>query len=341
MENLKFKKDLVEKYLSENDNNAAIELLLELINSLAVSKDFQAAEALRDRIFAIDPMAIHAIVQAAEIIEKEMTVGIDKNHRELWAGLYDTLTSQETTALYFSLQKAEYEPDQTIYKQGERKPRLFFINSGFAKLIYFRDGVERFIKRLGPGQIAAEDGFFFDTVCTTSLITLSKVEVSYLDATILNEWKTSFPLIETKLQNFASKSERVIDLLKCKGLDRRCAQRISITGSAVIKLVSSAGKSAAQPFKVEMSDISQGGISFFARITKKETAGMLLGKKVTIRYLHPQMDLSKAIEQDGTIVAIRLYPFEDSSVHVKFDNTLSQRLIQEFAQMSTLQIDRS
>jgi CRP-like cAMP-binding protein len=335
MEDLRLKEDMIESYLLENDNDAAIEVLLELIVDLAQRKDFQAAEALRDRIFAIDPMALNAIVLAAEVIEKARNEVVDKNQRELWAELYDTLTMQEANAFYFALRNAECGPDQTVYKQGERKQRFYFINSGFAKLIYFRDGVERFIKRLGPGQIAAEDGFFFDTVCTTSLITLSRVELSYLDAVVLKEWETTFPLIETKLQSFASRSERIIDLLKCKGLDRRCSKRIAVTGCGVIQLLNSAGKFAGQPFKVEMSDISQGGISFYARITKKETASKLLGKNVNVRYLHPLMHSSKAVEQNGIIVAIRLHPFEDCSLHVKFDSVLSEKLIQEFAQIPT------
>jgi hypothetical protein len=71
MENPKFKEDLIEKYLSDNDSDSAIEVLLELIAGMALSQDFHAAEALRDRIFAIDPMALNAILRAAEIIERE------------------------------------------------------------------------------------------------------------------------------------------------------------------------------------------------------------------------------------------------------------------------------
>jgi CRP-like cAMP-binding protein len=335
MDNLRTRENLIDKYLLESNNSAAIEVLLELIAVFAGKKDFQAAEALRDRIFSIDPMALNPILVAAEIIEKHKKTAIDKNHRELWAGLYNTFTPEEAIAFYYALKKGEYDPDQPVYTQGEHKPRLFFINSGFAKLIYARDGVERFIKRLGPGQIAAEDGFFVDTVCTTSLITLSKSEMYCLEAQALNEWRTSFPLIEAKLQKFASKSERVSELLKCKGMDRRASKRIPVSGYGMIQLVNPAGKNAGQPFRVEVSDISRGGMSFNARITKKETASKLLGKKVSINYLHPLFDPSKSIKQDGTIVAIRLHPFEDCSIHLKFDSLISEGLIQEFAHLSS------
>lgn len=337
MDDLRLKEDLIEQYLSEDNHTAAIDVLLELIADSAERKDFDAADALRDRIYLIDPMALSAIMKASEIIESQQSAGIDKNHRELWAELYDSLTPKEVNAFHFALKHLEYGPDQPIYKQGELSARIFFINTGFAKLIYSRDRVERFIRKLGPGQIAVEDRFALDTVCTTSLITLSRVELSYLDADILNKWTTTFPLIETKLRQFASKSETVSELLKCKGFDRRSYKRVGISGNCVIQLMSPAGRAAGQPFKVEVSDISQGGMSFCARITKKETASRLLGKKLNVRYLHPLLDSSKGLEQNGTVVAIHLLPFEDCSVHLRFDNPLSERLIQEFTNMSIIQ----
>ena len=62
------------------------------------------------------------------------------------------------------------------------------------------------------------------------MMTLSQVELSYLDADVLQHLKKDFPVLESKLLDFVSKSEKICDLLKTRELDRRRQKRISIFG---------------------------------------------------------------------------------------------------------------
>jgi CRP-like cAMP-binding protein len=227
-----------------------------------------------------------------------------------------------------------YGTNETVFEQGEHKRRLFFINSGRPKLIYSMNGAEVFLKLLGPGQITGEDTFFSDTVCTTSMITLSQVKLSYLDPDVLRRLKKDCPMLESKLLDFVSRSEKICDLLKARELDRRCQKRISISGTGTVPLVNPAGNPVGKPFMVDMCDVSQGGISFYMGITNKEMARHLVGRTLRVGYGHPQLGSAKAINEFGVIVAVRFHHHADCSIHVKFDGSLGEEIIEALSRLS-------
>jgi CRP-like cAMP-binding protein len=333
VENLAEKEQLVQSYLDQGDKEAAIKLLFELAVACAKEKNFEAAEAMRSRIFEIDAMALSEIVRSGEIIENEKSQAIDPGHREIFAKLYDDLSVEEANALYFALKKGTYEAGETIFQEGERKQRLYFINSGRAKIVCFQDGSEVFLKTVEPGQLAGEDSFFSLTLCEVTLIALSRTEVMYLDSDILKAWRAGCPTLESKLQSFASSREKTADLLLARGIDRRRMKRVKIAGKATALLMSSSEDPVGKPFIVDLCDISRGGVSFFVRITKRETAGLLFGKRICISYLHPQMDPSNTIKQNGTMVSVQFDPFEGCTVSVKFDALLPEGLIEQFEKL--------
>jgi CRP-like cAMP-binding protein len=322
--------DLFKKYMDKNNKEGSIKVIFELLTARAREKNFQEAEALRDLIFEIDPFAFSEIVRSGDIIEEEKSQVINKSHREVWAKLYDDLSVEEANTFYFALENAVYEAGATIFEQGEHKPRLYFINSGRPKLIYSREDVEVFLKLVEPGQLAGQETFLFDTVYTTSMITHSRVELSFLDTSILKRWATEFPVLESKLRSFAMRSENTTELLKAKRLDRRAQKRLKVSGRGIMQLVSSSENPVGEPLTVEMCDISQGGLCFYLRIKKKETTGLLLGQRLTISYLHPPLDSAGSMGQTGIIVAGRFYPFTDSTIRVKFDRAISPKIIDEF-----------
>lgn len=328
MENMIAKEKLVQDYLNQGDKKAAVELLFDLAVACAKEKNFEAAEAMRSRIFEVDPMALGEILRSGEILEEEKRQTIDRSHREIWAKLYDGLSVEEGNALYFASTKAAYEAGETIFEQGEWKPRLYFINRGRAKIVYFRDGKDFFLKDVEAGQFAGEDAFFSLAICTTTMIAQSSVEVRCLDANVLKVWKTACPALESKLQSFVSGAERISDLLKAREMDRRCLRRISLGGKATALLINSSGDSVGKPFKVDLCDISRGGVCFMVRIGKRETAGRLLGNRLCLNF-HPQTESSQTTTQCGTIVGVQFHPFEDCTVNAKFDALLPEGLIEQ------------
>ena len=60
---------LLEKYIKENKKELAVNLIFDLILKNAQAKNFSQADALREKLFEIDSMALNEIVKSAEIIE--------------------------------------------------------------------------------------------------------------------------------------------------------------------------------------------------------------------------------------------------------------------------------
>lgn len=328
MEDLLRQEELVDKHVRDEEPEKAVSLLFDLIVQYVGKRDFSKAEALRERIFQIDSMALTEIVRSAELIEEAKSESIDRSHLELWAELHKKLTPEESNAFYYSLEEKIYEADQPVFSQGDRNRFLYFIDRGRLKMIYSKGGQEILLKTLNSPGIAGEDTFFNHTLCTTSLITVSRVRASLLSDDVLQRWKTEFPVLESKLYDYSHTSEKVEDLLKKKALDRRVHKRVPITGKGTIQLLKPSGTPLGGAFKGSLVDISAGGLCFFVKISKKETARLLLGQKLSIKFAHYSELGQHPVDQVGLVVAVRSHPFEDYSVHVRFDKHLGLHILE-------------
>lgn len=319
MGSLEDKERLVEHCLSQNNKEAAVKLLFEIIVVLAKDRDFVKAEALRNRILEIDPMALGEIIRSGEIIEQEKYEAIDKGHREIWPELYGLLSAEEATAFYFALEKRSFDPGEVVYRQGEKSSKLYFVNQGRLKISFNQGGAETLLKSITAGRIAGEESFFVSSMCTTSMTALSKADLSCLDAACIGRWETELPLLTPKLVEFISGFEKIADLVRMKGLDRRSHERIPFSGAIVIQVFSRSGKPAGRPFTADICDLSPGGLCFAVRLSRRETANLLLGQRLSMSYTHPRADSPAEVRKEGTIVAVRFHPLVESSIHVKFD----------------------
>lgn len=335
MEDIASQEPLVDQYVEENNTEAAVKLLFDLIVNRAKAKDFAKAKALWERLSEVDPMALTEITKSGELIEEEQRGAIDQNHLHVWPELYGALTTEETNTLYYAMKEQSYDPDQIIVKQGDRDTRLYFIDSGQLKVISSQEGMEILVNTLGPGSIVGVDTFFADTVCTTSVATLSDVKLRVVDKVVLSEWEKVCPSLEPKLHHYCLKFETVDHLLKKKGLNRRSHKRISISGQGIFQILDVAGDPVGKAFKGRLSDISVGGLSFFLKISKKETSRLLLGRALHIRFTLPQGASHQEMDINGTVVAVRSHPFEDYSVHIKFDRGLSERIVADLERLAT------
>lgn len=321
------KEELVEQCVRENRPAEAIRHLFDLIVEYAARREFPKAEALREKIFEIDSLALSEIVRSAEIIEDAKHQSIDRDRQELWSELFSILTTEEANALYYALVDKTYEADQTVFEHGSRNQYLYFINSGRLKMIHSRKGQEILLKTLNSGEIFGEDTFFTVALCTTSVITMSNTRISVLSHDYLKKWKTELPVLESKLFEYSHRSVRVKDLLKQKELDRRIYKRVPLSGKAEIQILKASGLPVGGAFKASLSDISMGGVCFLVRINKKETARLLLAQKLNVKFTHSGENFFHEIEKIGLVVAVRSHAFEDYSVHVKFNVLLDKGVV--------------
>lgn len=329
MDNLTQKEELISQYIEQGNKEAALKALFELIISYAKKKDFSKAQALRDKLFEVDPMALNEIIKSAEFIEEEKGKSMDQQHLGIWSKLYDILTREEANALYYAMQAVSYEKEQSLFRQGQRDGRLFLVNEGELKLTYAMDKEEILIKTLRAGDMAGEETFFTYSFCTTSLKTSSPVRMCSLRQDILIEWENDFPRLETKLQDYCLKREKISDLLKKKGLDRRACERANSTGKVAVQFLDSSGHKTGNPFRGAISNLSLGGLCFTIKISRKETARLLLGRSLNMRLPLSQAASEPQSDQDGQVVAVHPEPFDNYSVHVKFDRPMHEDALNE------------
>jgi CRP-like cAMP-binding protein len=330
MEDVVSQEKLLEKYLMENEKAPAVKLLFELIVKHARANHFSKADALREKLFEVDPMALPEIVKSAEIIENAKIAAIDQLHRHVWSNLYDKLTKEETIALYYGMKTASYETEQIIFRQDEMNSNLYFINSGEIKMFHHKDKHGIFLKTLGPGDIAGDDTFFANSTCTTTISTHSAVELNYLEKTVLQKWRTGAPSLADKLRDFCAQREPIKDLLHKKELERRVHPRYALSGNALIRIVDRPG---IKGFKGDLSDISTNGIAVIMN-TSPESAELLLGCRLNIKFRRPEASPEIRIDQDGRIVGIHNQMFNEYLTNVKWDKPLDNGTVERIKLMA-------
>lgn len=330
MSDLRSHEALVERYVRDGNNSEAINSLLFLITKHAQQRDFETADALRERIISIDPMALSDAIQAQEIIDSTRMKPVDSGHLEVWSGLYERLIDHESRGLYNAMEEASFRPGQVVYSEGAMNSNLYFIDSGQAKHIYTRHGREIFIKKIMAGNVAGEESFFNASCCTTTLVATNQVKVHFLSYDRLkDETKEVCDVLAGKLQDFCARGEKIQDMLKGNAQDRRKFMRVPFKGSVLIKHPEI---QAAKSLKGEMIDVSSGGISFSIEANSKEQAQMLLGRTLSLRFnLPPQM---QEVERVGLVLAVRncatsVHDSEQYSVHLEFDDNLPEKHIRQ------------
>ena len=324
MEDVVSQEKLLKKYIKEEKKAPAVKLLFELIVKHARANHFSKADALRNKLFEVDSMALTEIVKSAEIIENAKIAAIDQAHRQVWSDLYLKLTKEETIALYYGMKKASYEAEQIIFRQDEMNSNLYFINTGEIKMFYHKDKHGIFLKTLGPGDIAGDDTFFANSTCTTTITTHSAVKLNYLEKAVLQKWRSEAPNLANKLRGFCAQRESIKDLLHKKELERRVHPRYALSGNALIRIMDRPG---IKGFKGDLSDISTNGIAVIMN-TSPESAELLLGCRLNIKFRRSEVSPEIRIDQDGRIVGIHNQMFNEYLTNVKWDKPLDNGIVE-------------
>lgn len=301
--------------------------LYDLVIECARNKDFANAERLRERIYEIDPMALTEIIRTGEFIEKEKTGSISPNQLETWSELLELLDPAEFSAIYHELDERTYEAEEIIVHQGDKNDELFFINQGTIKISYKKDNRDIFVSTLLRGQIIGEN-FFDASFWTVTLTALTPINVSVLRSDSFHRWQEAYPGLEAKLQSFYNKCNTTCFLLKKKGLDRRQHERLQLSRKIQVQLLDQHDRPIGRGFRGELADISQGGLSYLIRISKKENTRLLLGR--TMRITIPISGDPGHVVISGLAIGVQPYDplASDFSVHLRFSELLGQETMQ-------------
>jgi CRP-like cAMP-binding protein len=324
---------LIEQYLQENNTEAAVQLLVNLIVKNAKGKKFDRAELLRNKLFEVDAMALNEIVKTGEIIEAEKNSAIDKDHLKIWADLYEKLTMEEANALFYGMKLEQYPAHHMIFKQGEMRSRLYLIDEGQLKMFYRQEDKAILLKILEAGEIFGLDEFFFsDAFCTTSVITDSKVKLRVLLKSDLDKMGEITAGLEAKLNDYCRNLESVADLLKAKNLERRIDKRLNLPGKVLVQILDEESQPAVKPFRGELLDISVSGLAFLMKTTQKASS-IMLGRNLKMKLTFDELASDLKVACSGMVVAVNSEPFNEYLIHAEFDRNLNPAVIDELEEL--------
>jgi CRP-like cAMP-binding protein len=267
------------------------------------------------------------MIRSDEIIEEKKMEVINKEDLEIWSALTNQLTAQEFQTLRQALSELKFKPKDTVVAQGDKSDTLFFITQGSIKVSHQAGPRELFITTLNRGQIAGEN-FFSPSLWTVTLTSLTPSRVHVLQQSTLKIWQEQFPELRAKLHAFYLAGNTIVSIFEKKKLERRQDQRFTLMRTIQVHPVDSRGNPIGRGFRSETIDISYGGLAFVVRISRRESARLLLGRRMQI--MLPVGGKKQFLTFKGMIIGIQ--PFQvlenDFSVHFVFDRPLDQQHLQ-------------
>lgn len=320
------------EYAARGLKPQAIALLYELIVHYALALDFKKAVSLRKTLIQTDSMALTEIIKSGEIIDEQKSKAIDVNHKNMWKGLYDSFSEEETNEFYFALKTIQLPPGKTIVQQGKVNDKLFLVHKGSLKEICLSGTKEFFLKEFGPGEILGSETFFSISLATTTIITTRPVQLSYLTLKALSELKEILPGFDMKLQDLCAKLIRfnASEMVKQQKIERRKYQRFPVDGKVAVFFLDANGKPKDPPLYGVLDDLSQGGASFIVRSSTKENARALLGQMAVIKWVSKKDPVNLKETKTGRILALGDQLFSEYSISFKFSKPLSNEVLRRF-----------
>ena len=328
MQELKKKESRIEGLLQEGNTEAAVQGLYELIITYAEQLDFPKAEALRDRLYQVDPMAIQEIAQSGEFIEQKKHQSLDPEHMELWSGLYSELSDEEANMFYYSLSTAHYASDAPLFREGDTDCYLYFLEKGQLRLSFHSGNRERHVANMGPGEVLGAETFFVRTSKRTfSAIPLTPVQASVLHPSFLDKWEQDTKNLQYLLSDFCNRNDSMPELLESLELDRREQSRVQVQGTIAVQVLDKAGNPVSRFFQGEMQNISSGGLAFSNSFKKGTTAQSLLGRRVALICKLRVQGVWKDLKKLGQVVGVQSHTFNEYSFNVRFDRPISPKFV--------------
>jgi predicted Zn finger-like uncharacterized protein len=326
----------VEQLLAAGDQEGASKLLLELITQAAGQSDFAKAEVLRDKLYEEAPLALGEIIKANEIIDEQKSKSIDRTHLNTWRKLYEVLESDEASEIYYAMKTSNPKAGEPVFEKGQYNSNLYFVQEGRLKLSHYDQAGKKEVtlKVLVPGDIANPDAFFSFTVTTYALVAAEDSRLTYLEQRILDHWHEKFAGIEPKLSSFCRSKEDLKAMRNRAGIEVRSSPRHIVSLKAGIQFLDHNGYPVKKPFKVNLFDISAGGLSFGLGLNKRPEAAQLLGQRIHMQTTFAVAGRKQKIVKKGRVIATHLQPFGESSVHVKFDKILADEIMADIEKLT-------
>jgi CRP-like cAMP-binding protein len=326
----------IEQYVTDGQTDKAVEMLYKLSISSARKQDFINAEAYRERLLAIDSLALSTIIDINETIEREKSKAMTPGFRHLWAPFFKKLSDEEANAFFFALTKQTFQGETKVLAQGNPNHRLYLVQKGRLKVVYSDRNKEFMIHTLDPGDFFGQDTFFSLNVCSASVKTLTDVNVGYIERETLETMHSSFPALASKLEQVCCAGTSTFDRIRQKHLERRSFKRIKFNTLVSFQLETPEDqKTGEHPVKAELWDISKGGLCYFFYSKDRSAVEQLIGRKVKVRINLDDEKRPRVIAVPGVVHGVARHKFDEYSVHVKLERNFSDAAIRTIQNIAT------
>ncbi len=311
----------------EQDLARQTEKIFHAIKLSLENNDITRAEALREKLLKVNPMALSEIIKSAELIENTKTANRDRDHFAVWDKLYSTLSEEEQNCLFYSLKKVIVPPKKIVLSKGSFNNRLFFIDRGRVSICQPKGNRQVVLAQLGRGDILGEYTFATIALCSATAVTSSEVQLMVLENSAATSWNEN-PELYDKLIDYCMKNGQIDEILRRKKSDKLHATRYTVSGQVTACLLDKKGKKTETHFRGTLSELSVSGTSFGIRCSNRETARALLGRYLLLncRFNRDETPLKTL----GRIVEVSFHLYNDYTLHIQFPTRLEEKEIVKF-----------
>ncbi len=294
------------------------------IEKLAGNKDFEKAEALREKLIERDPTALTEIIRSADVIEKEKTSGLDRDHLAIWGNLYQGLNEEETNCLFYSLKKIVVPAKKRILTQEKYNTRLYFIEQGTVTVVSEKGKKNKVIAQLGRGDMLGEYTFTTISLCSASVVSNTEVHLRYLENSATDRWHQDFPGLYENLNRFCTNIGHISAIEARRQQEEKECNSYHVDGRVTAHLLSKEGKKTDTYFKGGLTEVHAQGCCFDFKSSKRETARALLAKNLYLSLMCNRDDKNPTFSLRGKVARVTFQLHNDYSAYILFHKALSE-----------------
>jgi hypothetical protein len=115
-------------------------------------------------------------------------------------------------------------------------------------------------------------------------------------------------------------------MLRRKGMDRRIHKRIPLEGKVLVQLLQGPDRPVGRPFSGSLADFSVGGLSFYLRSAREDTARLLLGRQIQLRFVLPAPSPVSQVDIQGAVIGANALLGNEYSIHVRFQRPMDSAI---------------
>ncbi|MFW2368530.1 MAG: cyclic nucleotide-binding domain-containing protein [Desulforhopalus sp.] len=309
------------------NSERSIRDLCDKIKIVAEAGDFETAEKLREKLIETAPLATGEAIKSAELIKKEMSAAIDKEHLEIWSDLYKSLTLEERNTLFHSLKKYVVKPKKMLLKQGTLNNRLFFIEKGIVNIrLPAEPGKVKVLTQLGRGNILGEYSFAIIALCSATAVTGTNVEMRCLESKSTEKWHDNYPELYKKIMNYCYQHGSMEQIKARTEQEDRRYPRYAVKGHVKAVLLDRSGEETKISFTGELENISRSGVSFSIQSNKKTTVKQFLTQSFSLAVTCGKQGHELNFTLIGRVVHISPMAYNNYILRFSFDTTLPAEL---------------